>query len=172
MWRRPIPSDDCSRACEWISLRLDGQLSDFERMLLEAHLSRCPDCRAFAQSAAGLTGLLRAAPLEECTLSFEAPRRHGIRAHGLRAVSVAAAAAAVGLSGIVGLNLSTDHAPSASARVTREVIGLKERQLEQLDSAGRQSVPVARGLAAVEQLTPSIAPAKSPRGTKRIPANG
>jgi predicted anti-sigma-YlaC factor YlaD len=65
MRSRLLPSDECARACEWVSLRLDSQLSDFEEVLLEAHLERCPDCRACAETTTRLTEILRATPLEE-----------------------------------------------------------------------------------------------------------
>ena len=150
--RSAIPADECARAREWASLRLDGQLSDFEEVLLEAHLARCPDCRAFAATTAALTGTLRAAPLEQPSFSFEAPRRSRTRTVGLRAVSAAAAVAVVGLSGLVSLHLSTSRAPGATVRSPNEVIGLKERLREQLDGTGRTLRPQIRP-SLVEQAT-------------------
>lgn len=151
---RRIPPADCPRACEWISLRLDAQLSDFEAVLLEAHLAGCHDCRAFAESAAGLTEMLRAAPLEEAPSGFRLPRKSRSRLHSLRVVSAAAIVGVLGLSGLVSLELSSGRSPSAASRLTREVIGLKERQLDQIDNAGRSPVIVVpTGLAAAEQVT-------------------
>ena len=154
MWTRPIPSEECARACEWISLRLDSQLSDFESVLLEAHLASCSNCRSFAESVTGLTSALRATPLEEASFAFQLPRRRGVRVYGLRAVSAAAIAAAIGLSGLVGLQLSADRVPRSAARLDREVMALKEGQLEKLDNAGRSVARTIRpGLAAAEQVT-------------------
>lgn len=172
-----MPSHECARAREWASLRLDSQLSDFESMLLEAHLARCPECRAFAASVTGLTGTLRGAPLEEASFAIQLPRRSGARIYGLRAVSAAAVVAAVGLSGLISLNLSASRAPSASAHVDRQVIGLKDRQLEELDTGGRTTVTAVRpNLAAAERLTVgSGAPSRHRRATvsaTRLPVNG
>ncbi|HXF98719.1 MAG TPA: zf-HC2 domain-containing protein [Gaiellaceae bacterium] len=58
---RPIV---CERVRAQTSLRLDGELSELERRMAEAHLARCPDCRAFAEDAEAVTALLRQAPPE------------------------------------------------------------------------------------------------------------
>ena len=42
----PRPSLPCERAREWASLRLDGELSQFESAMLESHLARCAACQA------------------------------------------------------------------------------------------------------------------------------
>ena len=57
--------DRCRRAREWSSLRLDGELSELERLLLRRHLSRCPECRAFADTIQGATRVVRTTPLEQ-----------------------------------------------------------------------------------------------------------
>lgn len=165
--------DECARAGQWISLCLDAQLSDFESALLEAHLARCPDCRAFAQTAAGLTQMLRAAPLEECSFSLQVPHRRGVRANGLRVVSAAAVAAVIGLSGSTSLNLSASRTPSASVRVDREVIGLKDRQLSELDATGvrKAARTVAQGVAAAEQVTVGAEPSRPGAIARRLPVN-
>ena len=49
----------CARARFWASLRVDGELSELEGALLDAHLGRCADCSAYA---AGVTGDDRGAP--------------------------------------------------------------------------------------------------------------
>jgi predicted anti-sigma-YlaC factor YlaD len=155
MRSRLLPSDECARACEWVSLRLDSQLSDFEEVLLEAHLERCLDCRACAESMTQLTEMLRATPLEKPTFAFQLPRRMRTRAYGLRAVSAVAAVATVatvGLSGLVSLRLSTSGLPSVAASADRALIGLKERQMDQLDGdAWKASRNVRPSLA--EQVT-------------------
>ena len=166
--RNVIPADECARASEWVSLRLDGQLSEFEELLLEAHLERCPDCNAYAANVTGLTRALRALPLEQPSVSFEAPRRTRARTVGLRAVSAAAAVAVVGLSGIVSLQLSASRSRPGSTAVERKVIGLKERQMDELTGlAQRVNREVRPSLA--EQVTvgagpPAAAPRAIPRG--------
>ena len=59
----PLPHS-CDRARAWVSLRLDGELSELEGFMLESHLARCEACRAFAADTVGFTTALRTAPLE------------------------------------------------------------------------------------------------------------
>jgi predicted anti-sigma-YlaC factor YlaD len=49
----------CARARFWVSLRIDGELSQLEGALLDAHLVRCPDCREFAAGAEFTASKLR-----------------------------------------------------------------------------------------------------------------
>jgi predicted anti-sigma-YlaC factor YlaD len=53
----------CDRARFWASLRLDGELSELEGALLDAHLARCEGCRAVADGFGATTSALRSAPL-------------------------------------------------------------------------------------------------------------
>ena len=165
--RNRVPADECARVREWASLRLDGQLSDFEEVLLEAHLARCPDCRGFAATTTALTATLRATPLEHPTFTFEAPRRTRSRTVALRAVSATAAVAVVGLSGLVTLQLSASRARPGSA-ADRKVIGLKERQMDELGGvAQRVNREVRPSLAAAEQVTVGAELVTVPRAIPR-----
>src|SRR5918997_1453497 len=74
MQMRSILPADCARARQQLSLRVDSELSEFELVLLNAHLSRCEDCGAFDQGVVGFTGALRAVPMESPAISFEPPR--------------------------------------------------------------------------------------------------
>ncbi|HZQ65050.1 MAG TPA: zf-HC2 domain-containing protein [Gaiellaceae bacterium] len=164
-----ISADECARATEWVSLRLDRQLSDFEEVLLEAHLARCPECKTFAARMIGATEALRATAHEQPAVRFEAPRRTGGRTGALRAVSAAAAIAVVGLSGLVGLQLSASHSRPGTT-VDLRTIGLKERQMDELSGPARAGTEVRPSLA--EQVTVGaapavVAPAAIPRGIPR-----
>jgi len=53
----------CGRARFWASLSLDGELSELEAALLDAHLAGCPGCRAAARDFAAATAALRGARL-------------------------------------------------------------------------------------------------------------
>src|SRR3982751_4736160 len=55
----------CARARFWASLREDGELSELEGALLDAHLSGCAACREVAAGFAVVTESLRAAPLAQ-----------------------------------------------------------------------------------------------------------
>lgn len=51
----------CERPRFWTSLRLDGELSEIESALLDAHLLRCAGCREAAESFGAATAALRSA---------------------------------------------------------------------------------------------------------------
>ena len=46
-----LPPTDCMRAREAVSARLDGELSELDALRLDAHLSACATCTAFAVDA-------------------------------------------------------------------------------------------------------------------------
>lgn len=58
-----VPSTACDRARTWASLRLDGELSEFERVLLDAHLERCDECRRSVALYAAATEAIRTTPM-------------------------------------------------------------------------------------------------------------
>jgi predicted anti-sigma-YlaC factor YlaD len=93
----------CERAREWASLRLDGELSEFEQALLDAHLERCAPCAAYAGNVTAATEALRRAEPSRMSVPVALPLRRRV---SLRAVSAAAAAAAivaaVGLGTLIG----------------------------------------------------------------------
>lgn len=62
MVQMPSSSHRCAPVREWISLGLDGELSRFEQLLLDAHLARCAACRSFQERVGATTAALRAAP--------------------------------------------------------------------------------------------------------------
>jgi anti-sigma factor RsiW len=65
----------CERARFWASLRLDGELSELEGALLDAHLARCAECSAVAEGFAASTTALRSAAFERVTpVAVELPR--------------------------------------------------------------------------------------------------
>jgi predicted anti-sigma-YlaC factor YlaD len=119
----------CDRAREYASLRLDGELSDFERALLDSHLERCPSCRAFADDLAGVTQQLRTAPLvSPPDLSITLPSR---RFAALRGVQVGAAAAAV--FSVVGIGALFGMLHSSASQPTRVTARLGSMATESRD---------------------------------------
>jgi hypothetical protein len=65
----------CARARLWASLRIDGELSELEGALLDAHLRLCAECRAVAGGFGSATAALRAAPLERVApVALDLPR--------------------------------------------------------------------------------------------------
>jgi predicted anti-sigma-YlaC factor YlaD len=104
-----VLSKRCVRAREHISLRLDSELSEFERALLGAHLARCGACRRFESDVRAVTERLRAEPLEPLSRPVVvAPRRRSIAvARTLQGAAAAAAVLAVGFGAMLGLADST-----------------------------------------------------------------
>ena len=165
---RSILPADCARACQQLSLRLDSELSEFELVLLEAHLRRCADCRAFGESITGLTNALRTGPVEQPSVSFQPPRTRTrfdtVLTGALRAGSAAAAIAVVALTGLIAFNGSTSTVPAANLTQIRGVLDLHERQLQALDGFAQASRPeVPRGLAAAERVV-----LRSTRSSRRL----
>jgi anti-sigma factor RsiW len=87
-------SQFCSRAHQWISLQADGELSELERALLDAHLATCAECARFAADVETFTAGLRLSPLEQLSRPVALPSRFRSE-RGLRGLSVALASAAV-----------------------------------------------------------------------------
>jgi anti-sigma factor RsiW len=95
----------CDRGREWISLRLDGELSELAQKMLDAHLARCADCRAFEADVAVTTGLVRSAPLEPLAQPLSLPRGRRLALSTGRLSATAASAAALVLGVTAFLNL-------------------------------------------------------------------
>jgi predicted anti-sigma-YlaC factor YlaD len=87
----------CDRARLWVSLELDGELSEVESALLEEHVARCGTCATLRSDLGALTGAIRDTPLETPGRRFAldpAPRRLQPRASRRTALALRFAAAA------------------------------------------------------------------------------
>lgn len=176
MRTRSLLPHDCAWASKHVSARLDSDLSEFEEVLLAAQLERCPDCRAYAESLEAVTEILRTAPMEEPSLSYQLPRRSRFSAPSMPRLrlaprsqarvfalpAISAAAVVVALGGLVSLHALATPAPGVDLRAVRELRGLKERALEQLEVVA-QPVEVRPGLTAVEQVTLGAVSATRPQ---------
>ena len=109
----------CEQARQWASLELDGELSSFERVLLDAHIEGCPSCSEFRTEIANLTGALRAAPSErlEGVVLAPAAAAMAIAAVGLGSLlsSSSLRSGSVGRLAAQGINVSPDAASVAAA---------------------------------------------------------
>jgi anti-sigma factor RsiW len=83
----------------WISAELDGELSDFEAILLRGHLAGCDSCMTFKHDAAAFAGALRDAPLESMSQPVVVSRRSRLAFRPLRVPGVAALAVLMIASG-------------------------------------------------------------------------
>jgi predicted anti-sigma-YlaC factor YlaD len=94
-----VQHPECERARLWVSLALDGELSEFEQVSLRAHVGRCAACASFERDVDALTLELRTAPLERPAAPEALPRR---RSTTVRVFQIGAAAAAVALAAGLG----------------------------------------------------------------------
>jgi predicted anti-sigma-YlaC factor YlaD len=122
---------------QWISLDLDGELSQLERVALERHLAGCIRCRAVSNEVGAFTRMLREAPLLqlEHEIAVAAPRRAKVRAARRAAASLAFASVTVAaLIGAFVLPSSRTHATSAlsfrSAKEQKRFAHLEAQRLE------------------------------------------
>ena len=85
----------------WISAELDGELSEFESILVDGHVSRCGACGDFRTDGAEIATRLRAAPPELPSRPIAVPRGRRRLLQPVRVPAVAAAAVlAVTLGGV------------------------------------------------------------------------
>ncbi len=178
---RAILPADCAGACQQLSLRMDSELSEFETVLLEAHLGRCADCRAFGQSLTGLTATLRAIPPERPMVTFQPPPRsnrlEALFSGSLRVASAAAVFAVVAVTGLIALQGEPNSVSGVNIREAQAFMELHERRLVALEGLAQTQVRAAvpRGLAAAENAGPIAAriagsrPARLVPGTHRNP---
>jgi anti-sigma factor RsiW len=107
----------CRLAREQISLHLDGELSEFEQVALDAHLTSCADCRAYGASVAEVSAHLRLAPAEQPEFPIVLPHRPRIRVP-LRSAQVAAAAVVVAVFGLSAAGVTPGNDRALSERAT------------------------------------------------------
>jgi Putative zinc-finger len=138
----PTP-ERCDRARRWLSLDLDGELSEFERSLLGAHLSRCESCRAFGAEITVFTGHMRAAPPEQLERPIVVPTRR--RAY-VSALPIAAAVAVVAAGFTVTFGAVRTHRPTRpiappAAGLVASVNPVDELRLERVRAAEPRAAP-------------------------------
>jgi predicted anti-sigma-YlaC factor YlaD len=68
-------SQKCEQMRASISAEIDGELSEFESILLRGHLNRCGSCRAFKTDAQRFATAMRGAPLEPLSRAVAVPSR-------------------------------------------------------------------------------------------------
>jgi predicted anti-sigma-YlaC factor YlaD len=116
----------CERAKAWASLRTDGELSELESLLLEAHLKQCEPCREFAAVAERVASALRSAGVERPSRALATPLRR--RRTGVRALQVAAAVVVVASAGVLAA-FSGPSRSSAAAKPVAMVAGVDSADL-------------------------------------------
>jgi anti-sigma factor RsiW len=92
----------CERAAQWISLDLDGELSQLERAALGRHLDGCARCRELSSDVREFTTLMREAPLVELGRPVELPPARRARARTAKRVAASLAFAALTAVAVAG----------------------------------------------------------------------
>jgi anti-sigma factor RsiW len=121
---------ECSRAQAWASLELDGELSQLEQALLEAHLRRCPACAVRVSDVRAFTAAIRAEPLARPEEPVFVPATAARRSRSL-ALRIAIAATLAALAG--GLGVLAGTVSNSSGTPTAP-----DRDLAFLDQDGRR----------------------------------
>ena len=124
-------SANCDRARAWASLRLDGEISELEEALLEAHLKRCATCSNYVVSMTGAVLALRAQPLErlEHAVAVTGRRRIPVRSGAVASVA-AVVAAVVGVTTV--LSAQSAKAPTTSLPKAPVAAIVDDTDLQQL----------------------------------------
>ena len=132
-WR----TNACERAMQWISLDLDGELSQLEQAALARHLDDCERCREVGTDVNAFTSLLRDARLLELERPVVVTAPRGARARVARRAAVSLAFAALaGVAALGGVVLTSGgtNAHSAfsfrSAKEQRQFAHVEARRLE------------------------------------------
>jgi anti-sigma factor RsiW len=105
----------CDRAAQWVSLDLDGELSQFEQAALARHCERCARCRALGQDVASFTRLLREAPLVELERPIVVAGTRTARIRVARRAALSFAVVGATAAAVLGLLLPTPGGASTSA---------------------------------------------------------
>jgi hypothetical protein len=114
-----VRSAECERARSWVSLSLDGELSELEQVSLRAHVGRCAECAGFERDLGVLTRELRATTLERSAVML--PRRRSAAA--VRVLQISAVAAAVVLAAGLGSLAGSLGSPGTTTATTARTGG-------------------------------------------------
>jgi predicted anti-sigma-YlaC factor YlaD len=130
-----------------VSLRLDDELSQLEIRMLDVHLERCANCRAYAEDLATFTREMRTATLETPERPVVVQRRRRLALARVQSgVAAAIAIVALGVTGQVASSWRSDAAPRhiSNGTITRFPTQAElDRELaiiESLDVRGTASI--------------------------------
>jgi anti-sigma factor RsiW len=122
----------------WISAELDGELSEFESILLRDHLGRCEGCSAFRADAGAFATALRETPLEQMSRPVNVSLRRRIAFQPLR--TPAAAALAVSMIAVGGLFASLHSGTILPESERPSAAAFDDQDLHQLQRLKSQTI--------------------------------
>jgi predicted anti-sigma-YlaC factor YlaD len=147
----------CERARQWASLELDGELSTFERALLDAHVEGCASCGEFRAEIGSLTGALRAAPHER----FEGVVIGRMRRRARMRLAPAAAAMAVAAVGLGSVLASSSFQGSSVGRLAAQSVDVSPDTASAATAPDTMNLSTSKALATLRARTSArIAPRK------------
>jgi anti-sigma factor RsiW len=154
-----VRSAECERARLWVSVGIDGELSELGRASVRSHVRRCAACAEFQRETAALTREVRASPRlpvsisvsvdtgvdKDSTVVVQLRRRRRTTVRVLQACAAAAAVAvAAGLGSLVG-SVSTPAGSSATA-TSAKTSGLDPGIVAMLPDAHRPALRTGRSV--------------------------
>ena|SRR5436190_7881946 len=140
-WRRATA---CENAGQWISVRLDGELTELEAAALDRHLERCERCNAYAAELGSMTHLLRAAPLVEprrTLVSFPERRGRKVARRALLGLALAGGAASAAAALVLGVGSSSTSTSALGFRSVQEQIRFVHAEQHRLEPS-QHGVPI------------------------------
>ena len=128
----PQPAN-CERSRAWVSMRLDGELSELEAALLGAHLRSCVACQEYEESVRGAVLALRSQPLEQVDHSVAVPGRRRVVVRPVALARVAAAVAAVvGVTAVLSIEPAKRPITAQAPSVGKVVAAVADSDSQQL----------------------------------------
>ena len=128
----------CDRVRERVCAEIDGELSSFERRLVDAHLRACTDCLDFRRSVHAIAETIRSTPPEPLTSPVVVPLRRRL-ALGVRSLQLAGATAAVAvMAGVTAWNVVDQRGDvlerkASPVRVEKEHAEIRNTQILQIE---------------------------------------
>lgn len=130
----------CERARELVSLQLDGEISEIERLLVRRHLGRCDECTAFAESVQLATDTLRGSEQQVPGRGFVVESPKPSRARLRLRLGLALVVVAAGLGALAGFLSSGASGPEPGEAPT-EIAVLPPNPPPAVPDAPEQPIP-------------------------------
>lgn len=112
----------CERTREYVSLEVDGELSEFEHGFLVAHLRYCGECRLYRSEIHALARHIRTAPPEVLAHPIRLPvyvaSRPTVLARVQLGVAAALAIAVVGTASLMTLSIAPPASPDGQETIS------------------------------------------------------